>query len=165
MSEVACLNGKHCVDSFLDLKMSYDSIDNVKLMQQACQLKWNPVVLYTSLLVHMSPRRVEDWRLVGRMDITVQLHSPRLRLVKLLVPELCCTSCCNTWTPRFPVQVGKQVDDINHQSQSTFFQALQWSVEATCMLDKGLTSLGLTLSQDKSVVVASHPQLLRTVRA
>ena len=32
------------------------------------------------------------------------------------------------------------------------------------MLDRDLTSLGLTLSQNKSVVVASHPQLLRAVR-
>ena len=32
------------------------------------------------------------------------------------------------------------------------------------MLDRGLTSLGLTLSQNKLVVVASHPQLLRAVR-
>ena len=65
---------------------------------------------------------------------------------------------------RFPVQIGQQVDDINHHSHGTFFQALHWSVEATCMLDRGLSSLGLTLSQDKSVVVASHPHLLRTVR-
>ena len=54
--------------------------------------------------------------------------------------------------------------DINHHSQGTFLQALHWSVEATCVLDRGLTSLGLTLSQNKSVVVASHPQLLRAVR-
>ena len=65
---------------------------------------------------------------------------------------------------RFPVQIGQQVDDINHHSQGTFLQAPHWSVEATCMLDRGLTSLGLTLSQNKSVVVASHPQLLRAVR-
>ena len=65
---------------------------------------------------------------------------------------------------RFPVQIGQQVDDINHHSQGTFLQALHWSVEATCMLDRGLTSLGLTLSKNKSVVVASHPQLLRAVR-
>ena len=45
MSDVACLNGKHCVDTCLDLEKFYDSIDNVKLIQQACQLKWNPVVL------------------------------------------------------------------------------------------------------------------------
>ena len=32
------------------------------------------------------------------------------------------------------------------------------------MLDRGLTSLGLTLSQNKSVVVASHFQSLRAVR-
>ena len=32
------------------------------------------------------------------------------------------------------------------------------------MLDRGLHALGLTLSQNKSVVVASHPHLLRAVR-
>ena len=32
------------------------------------------------------------------------------------------------------------------------------------MLDRGLDSLGLTLSQNKSVIVASHPHLLRAVR-
>ena len=56
MSEVACLNGKDCVDTFLDLEKFYDSIDNVKLMHQAFQLKWNPVVFFMSLLVHMAPR-------------------------------------------------------------------------------------------------------------
>ena len=66
---------------------------------------------------------------------------------------------------RFPVQIGQQVDDINHHSQGTFFQALHWSVEATCMLDRGTDlAVGLTLSQDKSVIVASHPQLLRAVQ-
>ena len=46
--------------TFLDLKKFDDSIDNVKLIQQACQLRWNPVVLYTS--VHLAPRvlRVGD---------------------------------------------------------------------------------------------------------
>ena len=29
MSGAACLNGKHCVDTFLDLEKFYDSIDNV----------------------------------------------------------------------------------------------------------------------------------------
>ena len=77
VSEVACLNGKHCVDTFLDLEKFYDSIDNVKLTQQAFQLKWNPVVLYMSLLVHMAPR-------VGRMGITVQLHPPRVQLFEFL---------------------------------------------------------------------------------
>ena len=55
-SEVACLNGKHCVTPFLDLEKFYDSIDNVKLIQQASQLKWDPIVLYMSLSVHLSPR-------------------------------------------------------------------------------------------------------------
>ena len=32
------------------------------------------------------------------------------------------------------------------------------------MLDRGLTSLGLTISHNKSMVVASHPHLLRVVR-
>ena len=65
---------------------------------------------------------------------------------------------------RSPVQIGQQVDDINHHSHGTFFQSLHWSVEATCMLDKGLSSLGLTLSQNKSTVIASHQRLLRVVR-
>ena len=56
VSEVACLNGKPCVDTFLDLEKFYDPIDNVKLIQQACQLKCIPVVLKMSLLVHMAPR-------------------------------------------------------------------------------------------------------------
>ena len=43
--------GKYCVvDTFLYLEKFYDSIDNVKLKEQASQLKWNPVVLYMSLL-------------------------------------------------------------------------------------------------------------------
>ena len=105
--------------------------------------------------------RFEDWRLVGRMDITVQLHPSRLWLFKFLGQSLVVQVVASI---TFPVQIGQQVDDINHHSQGTFFQALHWSVEATCMLDRGLTSLGLTLSQNKSLIVASRPQLLRAVR-
>ena len=45
-------------------------MDNAKLMHQAFQLKWNPVVSYMFLWVHMAPRvlRIGD---LGRMDITV----------------------------------------------------------------------------------------------
>ena len=158
-SEVACLNGKHCVDTFLDLEKFYDSIDNVKLIQQAFQLKWNPVVLYMSLLVHMAPRVLRIGDLWGEW----------------ISPCNCILHGCgssNSWArallyrlvqnlhSHFRVQIGQQVDDINHNSQGTFFQALHWSVEATCMLDRGLTSLGLTISHNKSMVVASHPQLL-----
>ena len=75
---------KHCVDTFLDLEKFYDSIDNVKLIQQACQLKWNPVVLYMSLLVHMAPRELRIGDLWGRMDFTMQLHPPRVWILELL---------------------------------------------------------------------------------
>ena len=97
------------------------------------------------------------------MDTTVQLHSPRLRLFKLLGQSFV-IQLLQDLHYLFPFQFGQQVDDINHHSQGTIFQALHWSVEATCMLDRGLTSLGLTLSQNKLVVVASHPQLFRAVR-
>ena len=145
VSEVACLNGKHCVDTCLDLEKFYDSIDNVKLIQQACQIKWNPVVLYKSILVHMAPRVLR----IG--DLWGEWISPCNSIL-----QGCGSS--NSWArallyrllqdlhSRFPVQIGQQVDDINHHSQGTFLQALHWSVEATCMLDRGLTSLGLTLS-------------------
>ena len=53
VSEVACLNGKPCVDTFSVLEKFYDSIDSVKPLQQASQLKWDPVVLYMSLFVHL----------------------------------------------------------------------------------------------------------------
>ena len=130
VSEVACLNGKHCVDTFLDLEKFYDSIDNVKLIQQACQLKWNPVVLYMSLLVHMAPRVLR----IG--DLWGEWISPCSSIL-----QGCGSS--NSWArallyrllqdlhSRFPVQIGQQVDDINHHSQGTL-QALHWSVEATC---------------------------------
>ena len=138
VSEVACLNGKHCVDTFLDLEKFYDSIDNVKLIQQACQLKWNSVVLYMSLLVHMAPRVLR----IG--DLWGEWISPCNSIL-----QGCGSS--NSWArallynllqdlhSRFPVQIGQQVDDINHHSQGTFFQALHWSVEATCMLDRGVS--------------------------
>ena len=162
VSEVACLIGKHCVD-ILDLEKLYDSIDNVKLMHQAFKLKWNLVVLYMSLLVHMAPRVLR----IG--DLWGEWMSPCNSIL-----QGCGSS--NSWArvllysllqdlySRFPVQIGQQVDDINHHSQGTFFQALQWSVEATCMLYRGLIVLGLTLSQHKSMIVASHPHLLRAVR-
>ena len=111
----------------------------------------------TSCFLHVSfgaygTACAENWRPVGRMDITVQFHLPRLRFLLQALHS------------RFPVQIGQQVDDINHHSHGTFSQALHWSVEATCMLDRGLTSLGLTLSQHKSMFAASHTQLLRAVR-
>ena len=90
VSEVACLNGKHCVDTFLDLEKFYDSIDNVKLIKQASQLKWDPVVLYMSLLVHLSPRvlRVGDLWENGYFRAI-----PFSRVVALQIPgpERCCT--------------------------------------------------------------------------
>ena len=99
-----------------------------------------------SLLVHMSPRVLR----IG--DLWGEWISPSNSIL-----QVCGSS--NSWVralfyrlskdthSRFPVQIGQQVDDINHHRQGTFFQALHWSVEATCMLDRGLTSLGLTLSQ------------------
>ena len=163
MSEVACLNGKHCVDTFSDLEKFYDSIDNVKLIQQAFQLKWNPVVLHMALLVHMAPRvlRIGDlWReWISPCHSTLQGCGSSNSWARALLYNL-----LQDLHSRFPVQIGQQVGDINHHSQGTFFQPLHWSVEATCMLDRGLTSLGLTISHNKSMVVASHPQLLRAVR-
>ena len=151
------------MDTFLDLEKFDDSIGNVKLKKQACQLKRNPVVLFLSLLVHMEPCVLR----IG--DLWEEWISPCNSIL-----QGCGSS--NSWAralqfrllqdlhSRFPLQIGQQVDDIKHHSHGTFLQALRWSVEATCMLDRDLTSLGLTLSQNKSVVVASHPQLLRAVR-
>ena len=84
VSEVACLNGKHCVDTFLDLEKFYDSTDNVKAHTASV-----PAQMESRCLVHVPfgahvTARVEDWRLVGRMDITMQFHSPRLRLFEFL---------------------------------------------------------------------------------
>ena len=41
---------------------------------------------------------------------------------------------------RFPVQIGQQVDGINHDSHGIFFQAPLHSVEAPCMLAKRVGS-------------------------
>ena len=60
-----------------------DSIDSVELTQQACQLKWNPVVLYMSLLVHMY--------------ITVQFHFLKGVALRIPGPERCCTGCYGTY--------------------------------------------------------------------
>ena len=141
----------------LDLEKFYDSIDNVKLMHQAVQFKWNPVGLFISLLVHMAQRvlRIGDlwgeWR--SPCKSILQGCGSSISWARVLLYNL-----LQDLHSRFPVQIG------NHHSQGTFFQALHWSVEATCMLDMGLTSLGLTLSQHKPMIVASHPQLLRAVR-
>ena len=83
----------------------------------------------------------ENWRPVGRMDITVQFHPPNCRSSNSWARALL-YNLLQYLHSRFPVQVGQQVDDINHHIQGTFFQALLWSVEATCMLDRGLTSSG-----------------------
>ena len=155
--------GNTALTPFLDLEKFYDSIDNVKVIQQAFQLKWNPAVLHMSLLVHMAPRVLR----IG--DLWGECISPCNSIL-----QGCGSS--NSWDRAllynlvqdlhslFPVQIGQQVDDINHHSEGTFFQALHWSVEATCMLDRSLTSLGLTISHNKSMVAASHPHLLRAVR-
>ena len=56
----------------------------MKLIQEACQLKTESCcVEHVPVGAHVTAR-VEDWRLVVRMDITVQLPSPKLRLFKLL---------------------------------------------------------------------------------
>ena len=113
-----------------------------------------------SLLVHMAPRvlRIGDlWgEWISPCNSILQGCGSSNSLAGALLHRL-----LQDLHSRFPVQIGQQVDDINHHSPGTFLQALHWSVEATCMLDRGLTSLGLTLSQNKSVVVASLPQLLR----
>ena len=72
------------MDTFLDLEKFYDSTDIVKLIQQVCQLKWNPVEKMMSLSVHMSPRVLRIGDLWGRMEITVQFHPPRLQLFVFL---------------------------------------------------------------------------------
>ena len=105
----------------------------------------------------------EDRRPVGRLDSAVQIHSPRLRLIQFLGQSPTVQHIARS-SFRCPVQIGQQVDDINHYSHSTFLQALHWSVEATCMLDKGLSALGLILSQSKSTIVASQPIILCAVR-
>ena len=159
MSEVACLIGKHCVDTFLDLEKFYDSTDNVKLMQQAFQLKWNP-----RCLVHV-PVGAHVTACVRIGDLWGERTSPcnsilqgcgssnplsRALLYRLL----------QDLHSRFLFRLASRSTTLTTTSQGTFFQVLHWSVEATCMLDMGLTSSGLTLSQNKSVVVASHPQML-----
>ena len=154
---MACLTGNSCVDTFLDLQIFYDSIDNVRLIQQVCQLKRDSVVLYMSLLVDLSLHVLRIVDLWERMDSAVQFRSPGLWLLQFLgqgsVVQLAARPSS------FTVQIGQQVDDINHHSHGTFFQALHFSVEATCMLEKGLAALGLTLSQNKSTAVASHPRI------
>ena len=97
---ISCLNGKHCVDTFLDLEKFCDSIDNVKLIQQACQLKWNPDVLKMSLLVRMTPRvlRIGDlWReWISPCNSIVQGCGSSNSWA-----ERCCTGCYKTYTPVF----------------------------------------------------------------
>ena len=84
VSEVACLNGKHCVDTFVDLEKFCDSIDNVKLIQQGF-----PAQMESCRVIHVSfgahgTACAENWRPVVRMDITVQFHPPRLPLFEFL---------------------------------------------------------------------------------
>ena len=97
VSEVACLNGKHCVDTFLDLEKFHDSIDNVKLVQQACQLKWNPVVLFLSLLVRMAPRvlRIGDlWgEWISPCNYILQGCGSSISWARVLLYTLCYRTC------------------------------------------------------------------------
>ena len=118
------------------------SIDNVKLIQQACQLKWGPVVLYMSLLVHMSPR------VLRIVDLWGEWISPSNSII-----QGCGSS--NSWArallykllqePAFPVSLFR-LDSRSTTSTTTAkvrsFRHFTGPVEATCMLDRGLTSLG-----------------------
>ena len=163
-SEVACLNGNFCVDTFLDLQKFYNSIDNVRLIQQVCQLKRDPVVSYMSLLVHLFLHvlRIGDlWReCIQPCNSILQrcgsFNSWDKALLYSLLQDL---------HSRFPLPIGQQMDDINHHSHGTFFQALHFFGGGDiCKWAEGLAALGLTLSQSKSTAVASHPRLLCAVR-
>ena len=101
---------------------------------------------------------------MGRLDITMLFHSPRLRLFEFLGQSFAIQAAARLAFPVSVVRLASKSMTINNHSKAHSFQALHWSVEATCMLDRGLTSLELTPSQNKSVVVASHHQLLRAVR-
>ena len=100
--------------------------------------------------------RAEDWRLVGRVDITVQFHPPRVWLFEFLGRSAAAQAASRTYIPASLFRLASKSTTSIITAQGTFLLALHWSVEATCMLERGLTSLGLTLSQNKSVVVASH---------
>ena len=150
MSEVACLDGNYCFDTFQDPEKFHDSIDNVKLIRQASLLTWDPVALYMSLLVHLSPRGSVICGETGSSRASPFSRPCGSSNSQARAPLY---SMLQDLHSRFPVQIGQQVDDINHHSHGTFFQSLHRSVEATCTLDKGLSALGLTLSQSKSTVV------------
>ena len=164
MSEVACLNWKHCVDTFLDLEKFYDSIDNVKLIQQAFQLKWNPGVLYMSLVMHMAPRvfRIGDlWgKWISPCNSILQGCGSSNSWARV-----CYTICYKTCTPvslcRLVSRSTTSITKANEPSTKRITGQLR---RHACWSGRASTSPRLTLSQNKSVVVASHPQLLRAVR-
>ena len=98
--------------------------------------------------VHVSagasvPSSAEDLGFVERLDSAVHIPSSRAATLSIFGPGHCCTVLMQDLHSRFPVQIGQQVDDINHHSHATFFQALHNSVEATCMLAKELAALGM----------------------
>ena len=148
VSEVACLKGNCCGDTFYDLEKFYDSMTTLILFGKRAGSNWDHVVLYMSLLVHLSLRVLRIGDLWGEWihpcnSILQGCGSSNSRTRALLYNLL------QDLHSRFPVQFGQQVDDINRHSHGTFSQSVRWSVEATCMLDKGLSALGLTLSQNK----------------
>ena len=164
MSEVACLNGKHCVDTFLDLENFYDSVDNVKTHSASVPAQMESRRFENVPFGAHGTARAENWRPLGRLDFTVQFHPPIVWLFEFLGQSAAVQAATRLTLP-FPCS-NRPTSRRHQSSQPGYFpsKALHWSVEATCMLDRGLTSLGPTLSQNKSVVVASHPQLLRAVR-
>ena len=122
----------------------------MKLIQQASHLKWNPVCVVHVLFSAHVTARVENWRPVGRLDITVAAPFSKVAAIQV-APRLAFPFPCADWA-------------LFQALHWTVKQALHWTVEATCMLDRSLTSPGLTISQNKSVFVASHSQLRRAIR-
>ena len=97
VSEVACLNGKNCVDTFLDLEKFYDYIDNVKLIQQACQLLESRRFVYVPFGTH-GTALAENWRPLGS-GFHRAIPSSKVAVLQIPGPERCCTGCYKTYTP------------------------------------------------------------------
>ena len=96
------------------------------------------------------------------MDFSVQLHTPRMRLFKFLGQGAALQFASRIALP-FPCS-DRSASRRHQPSQPRHFLSSAPLVRRSDMLDRGLTSPGLTLSQNKSVVVASHTHLLRAVR-
>ena len=97
VSEVACLNGKHCVDTFLDFEnffMTPCETQTARVPAQMESRRFENVPFGAH-----GTARAENWRPFGESGFHRAFPSSNGVALRLLGPERYCTGCYKTYTP------------------------------------------------------------------